>query len=294
MTGSVRRLLTFLIVLLAFFCFGVASSAACADADGDGALSAGDARIALRISAGLEMQSARQLTDCDLDYDGKITATDAREILRISVGFGRSDDSCADGMQGAQLVGITDKYYKIYRKNGVTYIDGILIANKTYGLPSNYSYSDYDPSNGLITACAEAFYDLQDDAESDGQYMFINSAYRSYSSQQSIYNSYVSDYGYAYAEAYAARPGHSEHQTGLAIDVSNSSGYFTGSSQAKWLHANCADYGFILRYPEGKSDKTGYNPEAWHIRYVGVEIAQKITNSGLCLEEYYGISSVYQ
>lgn len=149
-------------------------------------------------------------------------------------------------MDGAAYVGLTEKYYKIYEKSGITYIDGIMIANKTYSLPAN------------------------------------------------IYNSYVSNYGFAYAEAYAVRPGHSEHQTGLAIDVTNSSGIFTESTQAKWLAENCVDYGFILRCPEGKSDKTGYNAEAWHIRYVGTRIAEKIDNSGLCLEEYYGITSVYQ
>ncbi len=281
----------FLICLMSIVfcaCFALGTSAMCADADGDKVLSAGDARLVLRISVGLEPASTALVQNCDMDYDGKITAWDAREILRLSVGYGRSDDSGADGFGDAVLVGITDKYYKIYKKDGITYIDGLLIANKTYSLPQNYAPGD------LLTDCRSAFNNLQAAASGDGQYMYLNSGYRSYASQQSIYADYVYSYGYAYAEAYAARPGHSEHQTGLAIDVTNSSGYFTGSTQAAWLHENCADYGFILRYPEGKSDKTGYNAEAWHIRYVGKAHAQKITASGLCLEEYYGITSVYE
>jgi len=268
-------------------CFTLGSSAMCADADGDKVLSAGDARVVLRISVGLEPATTSVVQNCDMDYDGHLTAGDAREILRIAVGYGRSDDSGADGFEGATPVGITDKYYKIYNINGFTFIDGLLIANKTYSLPQNYA------PGGLYEECETAFYTLQSAAAKDGQYMYLNSGYRSYASQQSIYTEYVYSYGYAYAEAQAARPGHSEHQTGLAIDVTNSSGYFTGSSQAAWLKENCADYGFILRYPEGKSDKTGYNAEAWHIRYVGLEHAQKITASGLCLEEYYGITSRY-
>ncbi len=282
-----KAFLICLMSMVTLLCFSLDSSALCADADGDNALTAGDARIVLRISVGLEKATADVVQNCDMDYDGKLTAGDAREILRLSVGYGRSDDSGADGFQGATPVGITDKYYKIYNINGFTYIDGLLIANKTYSLPKSYA------PGGLHSECQAAFNTLQADAKKDGQYLYLNSGYRSYASQESIYNEYVYYYGYSYAEAYAARPGHSEHQTGLAIDVTNSSGTFTGSTQAAWLHANCAEYGFILRYPEGKSDKTGYNAEAWHIRYVGKEHAQKITASGLCLEEYYGITSEY-
>lgn len=277
-----------LTMLVLCICSSVGTSALCADADGDNALTSNDARVALRISVGLEQTTDTILKNCDLDYNGKITADDAREMLRLSVGYGRSDDSGAEGFAGATPVGVTDKYYKIYEKDGITYIDGIIIANKTYSLPQNYA------PGGLLTECNNAFNAMKSAAEKDGQYIYLNSGYRSYSSQESIYNEYVYYYGYAYAEAQAARPGHSEHQTGLAIDVTNSSGYFTGSTQAAWMHANCDDYGFILRYPEGKTDKTGYNAEAWHIRYVGKELAQKITASGLCLEEYYGITSVYQ
>ncbi len=275
-------------VLFLLFALPVFGFALCADADGDGELSAADARVALRIAVSLEEGTQSQLQDCDLDYDGAVTASDAREILRLSVGFGRTDDSGADGMDDAEYIGMTEKYYKIYEKDGITYIDGIIIANKTYALPT-----EYDPG-ALLAECTDAFSALQTDAAYDGIYLYLNSGYRTYSYQKEIYDEYVYYYGFNYAEAYAARPGHSEHQTGLAIDVTNSSGWFTGSVQAQWLHANCMKYGFILRYPEGKSAYTGYNPEAWHIRYVGPAIAAKISNSGLCLEEeYYGITSVY-
>ncbi|MBQ3086761.1 MAG: D-alanyl-D-alanine carboxypeptidase family protein [Clostridia bacterium] len=276
-----------ILILFLFFTLSVVGSARCADADGDGILSVADARIALRIAVRLDIPTEEQQKDCDLDRDGAITPADAREILRLSVGFGRSDDSANSGMPDAEFIGLTDNYYKVYNKNGVTYIDSIIIANKTYALPD-----DYD-TNGLVNECRDAFAALQTAAKKDGVNIYLNSGFRPYSEQKELYDEYVRDYGTDYADAYAARPGHSEHQTGLAIDVTNDTGYFTGSPEAQWLHANCVQYGFILRYPEGKSDKTGYSPEAWHIRFVGTEKAAKLNGSGLCLEEYYGITSFY-
>ena len=288
---KISRIFVFFSVFVGFIlCFALSVSAAgvFADADADGVLTSADARIALRASVGLEYLDAARSQNCDFDYDGVVTASDAREILRISVGLGRSDDAGAEGMADAEFVGWTDKYYKIYRISGITFIDGILIANKTYSLPQSFA------PGGLLTMCSDAFYTMQAQASAEGMNIYINSGYRSYSSQQSVYDSYVESYGYAYAEAQAARAGYSEHQSGLAIDLTNDTGVFTGSAQARWVAQNCADYGFILRYPEGKTDKTGYNYEAWHIRYVGTRVAQKITASGLCLEEYYGITSVYE
>lgn len=273
------------------FCFcGVffASAAVFGDADDDGVLSAGDARAALRISVELDACSASQKLLCDLDYDDAVTSRDARELLRLSVGLGRSDDSCANGMDGAEFVGMTDTYYKIYRKDGITYIDGILIANKTYSLPA-----DYDPGD-LTDSCLDAFYEMSDDAYYyDDLDLYELSGYRSYATQERIYNNYVNYDGKEEADSYSARPGHSEHQSGLALDVNSVDDSFAWTEEAQWIEENCHYYGFILRYPQGKTDYTGYIYEPWHIRYVGVDIAMKIHNSGLCLEEYYGITSCY-
>ena len=84
--------------------------------------------------------------------------------------------------------------------------------------------------------------------------------------------------------------GQSEHQTGLAFDINSTRWDFKDTIEGKWLAENCYDYGFIIRYPENKEDKTGYVYEPWHVRYVGNKVATDIKNSGLCLEEYVGIN----
>ena len=101
--------------------------------------------------------------------------------------------------------------------------------------------------------------------------------------------------GKALADTYSARPGHSEHQSGLAIDINMADSAFDSSPEAKWLNDNAYKYGFILRYPKGKDNITGYMYESWHFRYVGTELANKLYNDGnwITLEEYFGIDSKY-
>ena len=100
--------------------------------------------------------------------------------------------------------------------------------------------------------------------------------------------------GRAAADTYSARPGHSEHQTGLAFDLNRAASSFEGTPAALWIEAHCAQYGFIVRFPKGKEAFTGFIYEPWHVRYVGQPLAQELTDSGLCLEEYYGLTSEYQ
>lgn len=176
---------------------------------------------------------------------------------------------------------------KIEVRDGVTYVNDILIANKTYALPSGY-----DP--GLSAYVEDAFNRMQQAAAADGIELWICSGYRSYSYQKQLYDNYVSRDGKAEADRYSARAGHSEHQTGLAVDVNDPSSDFDNTPEAKWLAEHCNDYGFIIRYKPGKESSTGYLAESWHIRYLGdVELCKKIEASGLSLEEYLGISSVY-
>ncbi len=178
--------------------------------------------------------------------------------------------------------------------NGVTYIDGVLIANKTYKLPNNYG-------SGLTSETQNAFNKMKNDANGQGLNLYIGSGYRSYYDQQYIYNNYVKRDGQAAADTYSARAGHSEHQTGLAFDVCERntsaciSSWFNDTAAAKWMSDNCYKYGLILRYPKGKDNLTGYMYESWHFRYVGVELATKLYNGGnwITLEEYYGIDSKY-
>ncbi len=255
------------------------------DTDGDGKITAADARTVLRASVGLIELTEELIKNADTDYNGKITAADARKILRLSVGI--EDKDIKPDIPGAVLKGQTKNGYSIYEANGMTYIDGILIANKTYSLPS-----DFNPAK-LSDECLEAFSNMQRDAKRLRLNIYISSGFRSYSLQNSIYSRYCAEDGKALADRYSARPGHSEHQTGLAIDLNTISQSFANTAAGHWIASHCHEYGFILRYPEGKEHITGYMYEPWHIRYVGVEAACKIAESGLCLEEYYGITSSY-
>ncbi len=173
-----------------------------------------------------------------------------------------------------------------YSNDGLTYIQGVLIANKSYSLPA-----DFNP--GLDPTCQSQFNKLQSDAAAQGLNIWLSSGFRSYDYQNQIYNNYVARDGQAAADTYSARPGHSEHQTGLAIDVNQIDDSFIGTPEAIWLENHCHEYGFILRYPQGMQDITGYKYESWHIRYVGTDMSYPIHDSGLTLEEYFGIDSYY-
>lgn len=172
--------------------------------------------------------------------------------------------------------------------NGITYINNILIANKSYSLPSNYG-------NGLTTETKNAFNIMNADATSLGLNLVISSGYRSYYDQRYIYNNYVAQDGQVNADTYSARAGHSEHQTGLAFDLNSIDDSFTNTPEGQWVHNNCYKYGLILRYPKNKEHITGYMHESWHLRYVGIELASKLYNNGdwITLEEYFGIDSKY-
>ena len=185
-------------------------------------------------------------------------------------------------------VSTSSKGYEIKTVNGVTTVDGVLVANKTYGLPASYYTGD------LTAECDSAYMSLKAAAAKAGYSLYISSGFRDYETQEVIYNRYVANDGKANADRYSARPGHSEHQTGLAIDLNGVSDSFGDTPTGKWVAAHCHEYGFILRYPKGKEAQTGYMYEPWHIRYVGKDVATKIAESGLCLEEYYGITSEYQ
>lgn len=170
--------------------------------------------------------------------------------------------------------------------DGITYINGILVVNKTYSLPS-----DYAP--GIDPEAQAAFNKMQSDAAAEGLNIYISSAFRSYEYQSGLYQRYSDRDGKAAADRYSARPGHSEHQTGLAFDLNTIDSSFADTDEGKWVAENCYKYGFIIRYPEGKEDITGFIYEPWHIRYLGEETAKSVYDSGLTLEEYLGIDSVY-
>ena len=194
------------------------------------------------------------------------------------------------------IIGKTSKGYTIEKKNGIYYINGILVANKSYPLPSNYN------PGRLLDEFNIHFDEMKEAAKKDGVNLIIGSGFRSYNNQASIYNNYVNRDGKEKADTYSARPGHSEHQTGLAADIygeASKDKYLWQSwgetNDGKWVNDNMYKYGFILRYVKGKENETGYMYESWHIRYVGKELAEKLYNNGnwITLEAYLGIDSKY-
>lgn len=265
------------------------------DADMDGSVTTADARLVLRLFVryddGLD---AAQQKRCD--YDGKdgVTPADARCVLRIAVGlppYEPEKPKTPKLAEGYVFAGYTEKNYPLAEKNGVTYVvtdyGYTLIANKTYALPASYAPGE------LTKACSDAFRTMQSAAAKQGIDLYIVSGYRSYSLQQSIYSRYCYQDGRAAADTYSARPGHSEHQTGLAMDLNSLYASFAYTAEGRWLAANAYKYGFIIRYPKNKQSVTGYIYEPWHVRYLGKELAADVYKSGLCLEEYFGITSVY-
>ncbi len=141
----------------------------------------------------------------------------------------------------------------------------------------------------LQKEAAIAFESLSRDAGILGYKIIATSTYRNYKYQEELYNYYVKEKGKEYADNCSARPGHSEHQTGLAVDVMGSNNdydKFEESNEFDWMKSNAHLYGFILRYPKDKTNITGFKYEPWHYRYVGVNVAKIIYNEDLTLEEY--------
>ncbi|MVX66254.1 D-alanyl-D-alanine carboxypeptidase family protein [Clostridium chromiireducens] len=131
--------------------------------------------------------------------------------------------------------------------------------------------------------------ELVDAAKKDGVILFGNSGYRSYKSQENTYSNRVKSQGEKLADAYVAKPGFSEHQTGLCIDITNQNkNLIKGTKEANWLAENCYKFGFIIRYHYGKKSITGIEYEPWHIRYVGKNAAKYIYDNEITLEEYLG------
>ena len=196
---------------------------------------------------------------------------------------------------------LTNDYYMEY-ENTIAVDDptsSAMLVNKTY-----YLSSDYVPTNitelsvvyaaanvSLAQEAADAFIAWVDAGMDLGIRFYAASAYRPYSHQEELYNDYIASMGQEQADALSARPGFSEHQTGLTVDLAsvNSDGIseYKDTNEYTWTSTNCQDYGWILRYPEGKTQITGYDFESWHYRYVGVEIAQAVVASNLTYDEYY-------
>jgi D-alanyl-D-alanine carboxypeptidase len=183
------------------------------------------------------------------------------------------------------------------------------VVNKGRALPSSYIPTDLvapnvplrlpatDPEMQIRSVAVANLQQMFNDAKSQGLNLMVSSAYRSYILQQSVYGSNVSSEGQQGADSSSAKPGHSEHQTGLAVDIEPSSreceveSCFADTAEGKWLATNSYKYGFIIRYQKGAEKLSGYEYEPWHVRYVGKDLAQQIHESNKTLEQFFGLPS---
>lgn len=211
------------------------------------------------------------ISGCDKGSDKKLSASS--DVSSSSV-----EQPAVKAMAKAHSTEVVD---------GVTYIDGILIVNKTYSLPKSYNY-------GLTDETLKAFNKMRNAAAKDNISLEIASGFRSYEEQETLYKEYSAENGQKEADTYSARAGYSEHQSGMAIDVNGADFSMVGQKDMKWLEKHCSEYGFIIRFPKGKESITGYSYEPWHIRYVGKKTAKEMKKLGLCLEEYLGVDSEYK
>lgn len=174
-----------------------------------------------------------------------------------------------------------------------------MLVNKYNALSKDYEVEDlktisktysYGDNKKLNKEAYDAFISLADDAKKEGYTILIVSSYRTYQDQEDVWKDYKASFGTKKADAYAARAGSSEHETGLAIDVADyndKNDKFEATESFKWMQTNAHKYGYILRYPKGKENITGYSYEAWHYRYVGIDTATKVYNEGITYDEYY-------
>ncbi len=212
----------------------------------------------------------------------KVTVKEKTEVGEMPTEEEKSQSEGEKEVIGLDTVRIQNDESQVSATILDNYKNGVLIVNKNYPLPSHY-----DP--GTSPEALQAFDNMKLKARQEGISLKIVSGYRSFQTQQSIYQRNLRLYGEEVANSFSAKPGQSEHQTGLAFDVNSTRWDFKETAEAKWLAENCYDFGFIIRYPENKEEKTGYVYEPWHIRYVGNKVATEIKNTGFCLEEYVGI-----
>jgi len=181
----------------------------------------------------------------------------------------------------------------------------LVLVNKEYTVSRDYYPTDMVDIDGSLSTnqnlkvkreAYDAYLEMLEDAKAEGLNFCICSAYRGFGVQESLYYNSLAANGKEYTDKMFAYPGRSEHHTGYAIDITSASMNW-GLSQnyadypdGAWIAEHCSDYGFIIRYPKGKEDITGYMYEPWHIRYVGVDIAKEITEAGITFEEYMGVA----
>ena len=211
----------------------------------------------------------------------------SHEKAKNEEGTSKTEQSTkVEGSVGSKSQSSSEKKAEVVNKGSYYSIQGkydeIIVVNKHYPLSKDYNPGENPTAKAelvkLIAAMQAAGFPISDHY----------SGFRSYETQSSLYQDYVNKDGKEAAYRYSARPGYSEHQTGLAFDVIGTNGdLVTEEKAAQWLLDHAADYGFVVRYLKGKEKETGYMAEEWHLRYVGKE-AKEIAASSLSLEEYFG------
>ena len=211
------------------------------------------------------------------DYQNKTNLNDKTTILHVNIGL--------------------DQEFYTNTTPAPNKNNNYVLVNKFNYLESNYipnnlvKTNEYSKNNLYLNKEAyEAFKNMARDASINNLNLRIISAYRSYEYQENLYNKYLQNDTKKNVDTYSARKGHSEHQTGLAVDLDNEKSLYTdfeNTDEFLWLKDNCYKYGFILRYPENKEHITGYMYEPWHYRYIGIKESTYIHNNNLTYEEYY-------
>ena len=218
--------------------------------------------------------------------------------LKKYIEYNKNNDKSFSDVIAIVNVGADKEFYKDPKKTDISkgilmltnkfnYLDNTYNSDKMFVVSKQYSYGE----NQMLTSeTYNEFIKMFKAAKEAGLKLIINSSFRSYEDQEEIYNMYKNSKGEEYADAIAAKPGFSEHQTGMAIDIQapgSRAATFEEFEEFKWLQENAHKYGFILRYPKDKEYLTGYNYESWHYRYVGVEVATYIKENNITFDEYY-------
>lgn len=187
-----------------------------------------------------------------------------------------------------KLIKNPDNILTLVNKNNK--LPAVYVPSDLVEIPNNMAYNGKKVREEVL----KNFENLFNDAQKLGYKIIVVSAYRDYDYQKKLFDGYTQDKGLKYALKCSAKPGHSEHQTGLAIDVmgsNNDYNLFAESNEFEWMKNNAYKYGFIMRYPEEKQKITGFKYEPWHYRYVGKDVAEYIYENKLTLEEYFSKQS---
>lgn len=212
-----------------------------------------------------------------IEYQRKTISNYDETVLYVEIGLDRDFYTEYNVINEFSYDMLVNKYNKL---------DENFVPSNLIKVDSEYSVNDDNMANSIML---DNFYKMADDLNQAIKLnIYIRSAYRTYASQEEVYEEYLGLYGESYVKKYVAYPGFSEHQTGLAIDIkASSSNTYANTEESKWVKENAYKYGFIERYTKKLEDVTGYQSEPWHYRYVGVEIATYIHENKISFDEYY-------